>query len=93
MEIFILIGGFTVVCLLGMPVVETREDRMAALGSPENYLEVFKLRDDQVVADVDPGQLRLNHFCLWVEDMDGLEKRAAGAGHPFIQPIGASAPT
>ena len=76
--------------LLGMPVVETREDRMAALGSAENYLEVFKLRDDQTIADVDPQQLRLNHFCLWVEDMEGLQERAAAAGHPFTQPIGAS---
>jgi lactoylglutathione lyase len=77
--------------LLGMPVVETRETPpMAALGAAENYLEVFELRDDQTVADVDPAQLRLNHFCLWVEDMEGLERRAGAAGHPFTQPIGAS---
>ena len=78
--------------LLGMPIVERRDPptfstRMAALGSPENYLEVFQLRPDQTVADVDPQTLRLNHICLWVENMEDLEQRAAAAGFPFLNPI------
>jgi catechol 2,3-dioxygenase-like lactoylglutathione lyase family enzyme len=82
--------------LLGMPIVERRDPeppgtRMAALGSQENYLEVFQLRPDQKVAeDVDPQALRLNHFCLWVEGMEELEKRAAAAGSAFLNPIRSS---
>jgi lactoylglutathione lyase len=80
--------------LLGMPVVERRDPpsgtRMAALGSQANYLEVFELKPDQPVADADPQALRLNHFCLWVENMEDLEGRAAAAGHAFLNPIHAS---
>lgn len=78
--------------LLGMPIVERRDPptfgtRMAALGANENYLEVFERRPDQPVDDVDPRSLRLNHVCLWVENLEDLEKRAAEAGAPFTQPI------
>ena len=81
--------------LLGMPIVERREPppgraRMAALGSQENYLEVFQLQPDQTVEASDPQTLRLNHFCLWVENMEDLEQRAAAAGSPFLQPIRSS---
>ena len=81
--------------LLGMPVVERRDPeppgtRMAALGSQENYLEVFQNKPDAEMAEVDPQALRLNHFCLWVEGMEELEKRAKEAGSPFLRPIGSS---
>jgi len=81
--------------LLGMPIVERRDpdppgNRMAALGSQENYLEVFQNKPDAQMADVEPQALRLNHFCLWVEGMEDLEKRAAAAGSPFLNPIGSS---
>jgi catechol 2,3-dioxygenase-like lactoylglutathione lyase family enzyme len=81
--------------LLGMPVVERREPptgrtRMAALGSPQNYLEVFQRQPDQPVDEADPRSLRLNHFCVWVERMEELEQRAAAAGSPFLQPISSS---
>jgi hypothetical protein len=49
---------------------------------------VFHLSESQTVADPDPRQLRLNHFCLWVEDVEGFEKCAATAGRPFTGPIG-----
>lgn len=73
--------------LLGMPIVEHKPDRVAALGSQENYLEVFPIRPDVEMADVDPQALRLNHFCLWMEGLEELEGRAAAAGHPFTGPI------
>lgn len=80
--------------LLGMPVVERRDPpagtRMAALGSPENYLEFFQVRAGQEVEHSDPQALRLNHICLWVERMEELERRAADAGSPFLQPIRAN---
>jgi catechol 2,3-dioxygenase-like lactoylglutathione lyase family enzyme len=81
--------------LLGMPVVEQRGtpgtgDGMAALGAQANYLEVFEVKPDAAVADVDPRTLRLNHFCLWVEGMEDLEQHAAAAGHPFLNPIRAN---
>ncbi len=34
----------------------------------------------------DPASLRLNHICLWVEQIEELEQRAA-AGHPFTHAI------
>jgi catechol 2,3-dioxygenase-like lactoylglutathione lyase family enzyme len=82
--------------LLGMPVVERRGvpgtgNGMAALGAQANYLEVFEIKPDGPIADVDPLALRLNHFCLWVENIEDLEQRAAAAGHPFLKPIGANA--
>ncbi len=78
--------------LLGMPIVERRDPpppgtRMAALGLQQDYLEVFQNRPDAAVDSADPQSLRLNHICLWAEDLAGLEKRAAAAGHPFTQPI------
>jgi lactoylglutathione lyase len=77
--------------LLGMPVVERRDPpsgtRMAALGASANYLEVFQRPPDQPVDDGDPRALRLNHFCIWVENLEELEQRAAAAGHPFLNPI------
>ncbi len=78
--------------LLGMPIVERRGPpalgtRMAALGSPTNYLEIFERKAEQPVDDADPRSLRLNHICLWVENLEELEKRAAAAGHPFLNPI------
>lgn len=81
--------------LLGMPVVERRgpptgRTPMAALGSQANYLEVFQLQPDQTVEAADPQTLRLNHICLWVENMEELEQRAAAAGSPFLHPIGSS---
>jgi hypothetical protein len=42
------------------------------------------------MADADFQSLRLNHFCLWVEGMEELEKRATAAGSPFLRPIGSS---
>src|SRR5437879_775080 len=68
--------------LLGMPVVERQGAAgtgagMAALGTQENYLEVFEVREGQPVDDADPRALRLNHFGLWVENMAELEQRAA----------------
>jgi catechol 2,3-dioxygenase-like lactoylglutathione lyase family enzyme len=82
--------------LLGMPIVERRSpptsrSHMAALGSQQNYLEVFQRRPDQAVEESDPQALRLNHFCLWVEQMEDLQRRAADAGSPFLNPIGTSA--
>jgi catechol 2,3-dioxygenase-like lactoylglutathione lyase family enzyme len=82
--------------LLGMPVVERRGEPgtgsgMAALGAQANYLEVFEIKPDAPVADVDPRALRLNHFCLWVEGIEELQPRAEAAGHPFLNPIRALA--
>ncbi len=82
--------------LLGMPIVERRDPpapgtRAAALGSRENYLELFELKPEQEVEDRGgSASLRLNHICLWVEGIDNLEKRAAEAGHPFLRPIGSN---
>jgi lactoylglutathione lyase len=81
--------------LLGMPVVERRGvpgtgNGMAALGAQANYLEVFEIKPDGPVDNADPRALRLNHFCLWVENMEDLEKRAAASGHPFLNPIRAN---
>jgi lactoylglutathione lyase len=81
--------------LLGMPIVERRGTSgtgsgMAALGTQENYLEVFEVREGQSVDDADPRALRLNHLGLWVEHMEELEQRAATAGHPFLNPIGSN---
>ncbi|TAK21216.1 MAG: VOC family protein [Chloroflexota bacterium] len=78
--------------LLGMPIVERRDPpppgtRMAALGSQENYLEVFQIKPDAQMENVDPTTLRLNHICLWVEGIEDLETRAAAAGSPFTGPI------
>jgi catechol 2,3-dioxygenase-like lactoylglutathione lyase family enzyme len=82
--------------LLGMPIVERRDPappgtRVAALGSPANYLEIFELKPGQEAEERGGGaNLRLNHFCLWVEGIENLEKRAAEAGSPFLRPIGSS---
>ena len=81
--------------LLGMPIVERREPpaigiRMAALGSQANYLEVFQIRPDAVMENVDPQTLRLNHVCLWVEGLEELEARAQAAGSPFTQKTGSN---
>ena len=82
--------------LLGMPIVERRDPpapgtRVAALGSPANYLEVFEVKPDQQIDQTsDPQKLRLNHFCLWVENIEELAKRAAEAGSPFLRAIGAN---
>ncbi|HEV8636699.1 MAG TPA: VOC family protein [Chloroflexota bacterium] len=81
--------------LLGMPIVERRDpeppgNRMAALGSQENYLEVFQIKPEQQMESAEPQTLRLNHICLWVEGMEELEKRAAAAGSPFLNPIRSS---
>lgn len=81
--------------LLGMPIIERRDPpvsrtRVAALGSPANYLEIFQLPPDQAVEATEPQMLRLNHICLWVEGLEALEARATAAGSPFLNPIRAN---
>ncbi len=80
---------------LGMPIAERRSNEagttMVALGSQHNYLEVFPVRAGAEVEHSAPAALRLNHFCLWVEDLEGIERRAAAAGNPLLNPIGRNA--
>lgn len=76
--------------LLGMPVVETRRRAppsrsMAALGTQQNYLEIFENGPTETAPPEAPAEqpLPLNHFSIWVENMEELEKRLTAEGYPF----------
>ncbi len=80
--------------LLGMPIVEVvRRDpparAYAALGTPENYLEIFERRPEEgpLPERAADQPLGLHHLAVWVEDLEGLAARLAAAGYPLTGPI------
>ena len=79
--------------LLGMPVVKiVREGPSpapyAALGSENDYLEVFE-RPAGVKPPVPeagaPISLGISHISVWVDDLEALVPRLAAAGYPLTR--------
>lgn len=76
--------------LLGMPIVKDRregppERHFAALGSEQDYLEVFVAKPEDAAAGIGAtGPVGIQHLSVWVEDMEGLVPRLADAGYPLI---------
>ena len=73
--------------LLGMPIVKDRregppERHFAALGSEQDYLEVFVAKPD-VEGGAATGPVGIQHLSIWVQDMEGLVARLADAGYPL----------
>jgi lactoylglutathione lyase len=75
--------------LLGMPIVKDRregppERHFAALGSEQDYLEIFVTKPEDA-GDAVTGPVGIQHLSVWVEDMEALVSRLAEAGYPLIQ--------